>query len=97
MLKIRLIRIGKKNAAVFRVVLTEKTAPPKGKFLEVLGNYNPRLKTIKLKPERILYWLGKGAKASDTVHNLLVKQGVIKGPKIKIKIKLDKASETSKI
>lgn len=95
MLCIRLLRTGKKNAPSFRIVLTEKSAPPRsGKFLEVLGFYNPRLKEIGLKNERILYWLSKGAKASDTVHNLLVSQEVIKGPKIKKKIKIKEKKET---
>ena len=88
MLRIRLTRIGKKNAPVFRVVLTEKTAPPKGKFLEILGSYDPRLKKTTLNKERILHWLSKGAKASDTVFNLMISQGVIKGEKIKKKIKI---------
>lgn len=90
MLVIRLIRTGKKNASSFRVILTEKTSAPKsGKFLEILGSYNPRLtdkdgkKEITLKKDRIEYWLSQGAQASDTVHNLLVNEGVIKGPKIK--------------
>ena len=88
MLKIRLIRIGKKNTPVFRLVVAERTAPPKGKFLEVLGSYNPRLKQIALKKERINYWLSKGAQASETVYNLLVAHNVIKGPKKKIKIRM---------
>jgi len=91
MLTIRLIRTGKRNKSSFRVILTEKTSPPKsGKFLEVLGNYNPHQKEINLKEERIKYWLSKGARASDTVHNLLVKKGTIKGPKIKKKIRIKK-------
>ena len=98
MLVIRLIRTGKKNASSFRVVLTEKrNAPKSGKFLEVLGSYNPRLKhknkkeAVVLKKDRIKFWLSCGAKFSDTVHNLLVSQGVIKGPKIAKKIKPSKS------
>lgn len=94
MLVIRLIRIGKKNAPSFRVILVEKTAGPQsGKFLEILGDYNPRLKKINLKTERIKYWLSQGAKASATVHNLLIKYGVIKGQKIKKKIKIEKTMD----
>ncbi len=102
MLVIRLIRIGKKNAPSYRVVLIEKSAGPKsGKFLEVLGNYNPRLvvdkktgqKQLSLDGERIKYWLSQGVKTSDTVHNLLVKQGIIKEPKIKKKIKVKRKEE----
>ncbi len=91
MLTIRLVRIGKKNAPSYRVVLIQKTAPPKsGKFLEILGNYNPRLKEVNLKKERIEYWLGQGVQTSDTVHNLLVTQGIIDSPKIKKKLKVKK-------
>ncbi|MBU1292176.1 30S ribosomal protein S16 [Patescibacteria group bacterium] len=94
MLKIRLIRTGKKNAPSYRIVLIEKNASPKsGKFLEILGNYNPRLKEINLKKDRIVYWLGQGAQASDTVHNLLISQGTIKGDKIKKKFKIKKKEE----
>lgn len=96
MLTIRLIRTGKKNAPSFRVVLIEKTAPPKsGKFLEILGNYNPRLKELNLKKERIQYWLSQGVKTSETVHNLLVKQGIIEAPKIKKRFKKKKKEETA--
>ena len=93
MLRIRFLRIGKKNAPSFRIVLTEKTAPPQGRFLEILGFYNPRSKETNLKKERIMHWLSKGAKPSATVHNLLVRQGVIKCPKIKKKIEIKTKEE----
>jgi len=109
MLTIRLIRTGKKNAPSFRIVVIEKTAPPKsGKFLEILGNYNPRMlagqagkrntpaKKINLEKERIEYWLSQGVQVSETVHNLLVKEGVIKGPKIKKKIRVSKKKKKIK-
>ena len=47
-------------------------------LLEILGNYNPHNKEINFKEERIKHWLSQGAKASETVHNLLIKKGVIK-------------------
>ena len=97
MLIIRLIRTGKRNASSFRVVVIEKTAPPKsGKFLEILGNYNPRLKELNLKKERIEYWLSQGVQTSAAVHNLLVNQEIIKGPKIKKKIRDKKKKEIKK-
>lgn len=106
MLVIRLIRTGKKNAPSFRIVVIEKTAPPKsGKFLEILGNYNPRMpakdgsvsvKELNLKKERIEYWLSQGVQTSAAVHNLLVNQGIIKGPKIKKKIRIKKKKEMKK-
>lgn len=83
MLVIRLQRVGKKNQPSYRIVLAESTAPIKGKFIEILGNYNPRLKTKAFEKDRILYRLSKGAKASPTVHNLLVAEQIIAGPKVK--------------
>ena len=83
MLVIRLTRIGKKNQPSFRVVLTEKTNPVRGKFQEILGSYNPRLKTKSLKVERIKYWLSKGAQPSDTMHNLLVNEKILDAKKVK--------------
>ncbi len=80
---IRLTRIGKKNQPAYRVVLTEKTNPVKGKFIEILGNYNPRLKTKALDAEKIKYWISKGAQCSPTVHNLLVSEKIIEGKKVK--------------
>lgn len=83
MLIIRLSRTGKKNQPFYRVVLAEKTYPVQGKFTELLGSYNPHKKATSLKEERIKYWIEKGVACSDTVHNLLVKRGLIKAAKIK--------------
>ena len=87
MLKIRLTRRGKKNSAFFRVVVAEHTSPIKGKFLENLGFFNPHTKEKEFKADRIKYWIEKGAQCSDTVHNLLVSNGVVSGPKRAVKIK----------
>jgi small subunit ribosomal protein S16 len=83
MLMIRFQRVGKKNEPSFRVVLAEKYRGPRRKYLEELGFYNPRKKTVQLKSERILHWLSKGAQASPSCHNLFVREGVISGSKIK--------------
>jgi len=83
MLVIRLTRVGKKNQPAYRVVLTEKGNPVKGKFIEILGSYNPRLKAKAFKADRIKYWLSKGAQASPTVHNLLVSEKIIEAKKVK--------------
>jgi small subunit ribosomal protein S16 len=87
MLKIRLTRRGKKNNAFFRIVVAEHTSPIKGGFLEVLGFLNPHTKEKSFKADRIEYWIGKGAQCSDTVHNLLVSNSVISGPKRAVKLK----------
>jgi len=85
MLMIRLQRVGRKHDPSFRVVLTDKrNGPQSGKFLEVLGNYNARFGTPTLKGDRIKHWMEKGAKPSDTVHNLLVSEKVIEGKKINV-------------
>lgn len=82
MLKIRLQRIGKKNAPSYRIALVEHTTSPQGKFIELLGTYNPRLKTKNFKKERIEHWLSQGAQPSPTVHNLLVDEKIIDREKL---------------
>lgn len=84
MLKIRLQRIGRKNEAAFRLVVTEsKNAPQSGKFLEILGSYTLKNDAVNLKKDRIAHWLSNGVQVSDTAHNMLIKEGVITGAKKK--------------
>jgi len=83
MLRIRLFRAGKRNQPFFKIVVIDKKAPPRGgKPLEILGFYNPLTKERGLKKERIQYWLSVGAQPSDTVWNLLIREGILKGKKI---------------
>jgi small subunit ribosomal protein S16 len=89
MLKIRLQRIGRKNDPSFRVVLTDsKNSTKSGRFLELLGTYNPKVADKKNRTnfiyDRIKYWLSQGAKLSDTMHNFLVQDKVIEGKKINV-------------
>jgi len=85
MLKIRLQRVGRKNDPRFRVIVTDSRRGPKsGKYIEMLGSYDPRENTSALKAERIKYWISQGAQVSGTVHNTLVKEGIIKGDKINV-------------
>ena len=82
MLKIRLQRIGKKNAPSFRVVVTDsKRGPKSGYSVEVLGSYNPHINTAEIKGDRVKYWISVGAQVSDTVHNILVNKNIIEGKK----------------
>lgn len=81
MLKLRLKRIGRKHDPSFRVVITESTVSPKGKYLEAVGFYNSNLKQIKLDADRIKYWLSQGVQPTDGVHNLLVKEGILDAAK----------------
>ncbi|MBM3256504.1 MAG: 30S ribosomal protein S16 [Candidatus Moranbacteria bacterium] len=93
MLAIRLSRFGKNNFPFFRVVVMDKRKSAKGRALEVLGSVNPRNKDIVLKNERIQYWLGVGAEASDRVYNILVSQKIIEGKKRPKKIRAKKKEE----
>lgn len=96
MLAIRLQRVGRKHEPKFRVVLTDsKNGPKSGKFLEVLGSYDARIKNdIKqLKIDRIKELMTTGAKLSDTLHNFLVHEKVIAGKKVN---KLPKKTATKK-
>jgi len=85
MLTIRLQRRGRKNDPSFRVIVVDsKTAPKSGKYLELVGSYDPRTDRVELKGERILHWMKEGASVSGTVHNLLVSQKIIEGEKINV-------------
>lgn len=93
MLKIRFNRTGKRNQASYRLVLQEHTVAPGGRHIEVMGSYNPHTKQTVLRTERIQYWMGQGAQLSPTVHNLLVKEGVIQGKKFAVKMDRPVAKE----
>ena len=83
MLKIRLQRVGRRNNPSYRVVVVESTmAARKGKPVELLGTHDTIRKTTTLNNERITYWMSQGAQVSDTMHNILIKNGVIEGVKI---------------
>lgn len=98
MLVIRLQKVGKKHTATYRVVVTQKTAAAKRKYLELVGNINRKTKAVSLNKERILNWISKGAQPSDTVHNLLISHGVISGKKIPVhkKVEISQKEEASK-
>jgi small subunit ribosomal protein S16 len=85
MLTIRLQRIGKAKYPQYRLIISEKARDTQGTYLENLGTYNPHAKENQFIPkaDRIKYWLEKGASTSDTIHNLLVKNSIIKGEKKK--------------
>ena len=84
MLTIRLSRIGKHKAPIYRVVLQDSRRDPWSPAIEILGNYDPRSKTgvtTTLKTDRIEHWLKMGAQPSGTVRNFLIDQGLLKGDK----------------
>lgn len=78
--KIRLQRFGAKQKPFYRVVAAESTSPRDGKFIEILGTYDPTRNPalVNLEKENILKWLSNGAKPTDTVRSLLSKEGIIK-------------------
>lgn len=91
MLVIRLSRTGKSAQPSYRLIVSEKSKDPWGKYLEILGYYYPKkeAKIVDLKEERLKYWIGKGAQLSETVNNLLVNQGVMNTPKVRL-VKISK-------
>jgi small subunit ribosomal protein S16 len=87
MLIIRLQRVGRVHEPSFRIVLTDsKFGPKSGKAVEVLGSYDARKGkgANHVDGEKVKYWISKGAKLSETVHNLLVDQKIIEGKKINV-------------
>jgi len=100
MLTIRLARTGKKKQAYFRVIVSEKTKDTHGDYLEMLGSVNPHTnpRDVKLKAERVKYWLDKGATVSPSVHNILVEQGILTTDKLRVwKAKKAKAGEAQAV
>ena len=84
MLAIKLQRIGKKHQPSYRVVVAEKRSKLAGPPVEDLGSFNTFTKAVALKRDRVTHWIQAGAKPTATVWNLLVKHGVLPGPKVKI-------------
>ncbi|HEY9480993.1 MAG TPA: 30S ribosomal protein S16 [Candidatus Paceibacterota bacterium] len=83
MLKIRLQRVGRVNVPTFRVVLTDsKNSTKSGKFVEILGIYDPVNDVKDIKADRVKHWMSHGAKLSDTVHNWLIDKKIIPGKKV---------------
>ena len=86
MLAIKLQRIGKKHQPSYRVVVAEKRSKMLAPPVEDLGSYDPRTKVATVKKERILHWVKMGAQPTITANNLLVKEGVITGATIAVKM-----------
>jgi small subunit ribosomal protein S16 len=84
MLVLKLQRIGKKHQAHFRLVVGERRIKLNGRQLEYLGWYDPHADKMAFKKERVLHWLNHGAQKTNTVHNLLITAGIIKGRKIAV-------------
>ena len=77
--KLRLQRRGRKNHPFYQIIVADSRAPRDGKYIERIGSYNPNTNpaTITLDFERALHWLQTGAEPSDTVRNILSREGVL--------------------
>jgi small subunit ribosomal protein S16 len=83
MVRIRLRRIGAKKQPTYRFVVTDARAPRDGRFIEILGHYNPRTepRTVVVDEVKAREWLAKGAQPSDTVRRLFAEKGLVeRGP-----------------
>ncbi len=77
--RIRLRREGRKKLPMYRIVIADREAPRDGRFIEVIGTYNPKAadgKQVTVDAEKAREWIGKGATATETVQSLLKKAGV---------------------
>jgi small subunit ribosomal protein S16 len=76
--KMRLTRVGSKKNPIYRVVIADSRSPRDGKFIEIVGRYNPQTEpsTIEFNEEKVKEWLGKGAQPSGPVQKLLKAKGI---------------------
>ena len=105
MVRLRLRQVGSKGQPSYRIVAAEKEAPRDGRFLEILGFYNPRTDpaTITLKEERVYDWLSKGAQPSESATMVFRSAGLLdrferykKGEEVGTLIEEAKKAETSR-
>jgi small subunit ribosomal protein S16 len=82
LLKIRLSRVGKKKQPTYRVVIADSRAPRDGKYVEIVGSYNPRTEpdTFVIDEDKVKDWLAKGAQPTMRMQKLLAKQGLMAAP-----------------
>ena len=80
--RIRLTRKGAKKKPFYRIIVADVEAPRDGKFIEILGTYNPLTDPaeVKIDSERLKLWLNRGAQPTDTVRSLLKKEGLLTRP-----------------
>jgi small subunit ribosomal protein S16 len=76
--RIRLARVGSKKNPVYRVVVADSRSPRDGKFIEIVGRYNPQTdpSTIELDEAKLKDWISKGAQPSESVQRLLKAKGI---------------------
>ncbi len=80
MVKLRLNRMGAKRQPFYRIVAADSRSPRDGRFIEVVGNYDPTKNPalINVDEEKVMNWIRNGAQPTDTVRSLLSKQGIMK-------------------
>ena len=78
--KIRLMRMGRKKRPFYRIVVADSRTRRDGAFIEIIGTYNPLPNETELKidEEKAMYWLNNGAQPTETVRNILSKEGIMK-------------------
>jgi small subunit ribosomal protein S16 len=78
--RIRLARVGSKKNPIYRVVVADQRSPRDGRFIEIVGRYNPQTdpSTIEFDEAKVKDWLGKGAQPTDAVAKLIKAQGIEK-------------------
>jgi len=78
MVRIRLRRVGAKKQPSYRVVVADQRSPRDGRFIEIIGHYDPRTDppTVVIKEDRALFWLQRGAQPSDAVARMLKNAGI---------------------
>ena len=78
MVKLRLTRVGKKKQPSYRLVAAPSRSPRDGRFIEILGHYNPLTNppSVVLKEERIIHWLKEGAQPSESVKKIFITAGI---------------------
>jgi len=76
--KIRLARVGSKKNPIYRVVVADSRSPRDGKFIEIVGRYNPQTQpsTIEIDEAKVKDWISKGAQPTDSVRRLMKPQGI---------------------
>ncbi len=83
MVKVRLRRMGAKKQPTYRFVVADSRSPRDGRFIEILGHYNPRTepKTLEVNADKAKEWLAKGAQPTETVRRLFAEKGIMeRGP-----------------
>ena len=79
MVRIRLRRVGAKGQPSYRIVVADQRSPRDGRFIEIIGHYNPRTDppTVDIKEDRAMHWLSQGAQPSDAVARMLKNAGIM--------------------